>query len=426
VDKSIADPQERAQVYAEALRHVESALARHTSEATHKLLLEKQGTINERVRVESVLTTVGQGKVIVDQEGRILMMDAAAEEIVGQSFSAVAGKKILDGVKSDDQFIVLAKEMVIPENRPVSEETQTAGGSEAMDAFRKSVAVVHDESGRVVGTYAVLPHAAKFRETQRMQEEFMANITHDLKAPLTSICSALEVLNGKARVRLEGEEAEFLDICVRNSLTLRHMIDELLDFSKISAGHMAVHPERTPLEPLLQECAQALMPWSRSKKIVLAVADAEAAAALPAVLADRRRALQILNNLVSNAIKFTPEGGRVTLSAELGAGDRSGSAVIKVADTGCGINPEDQKRIFARFSQGRTERREGVGLGLAIARELAQQHRGDLWVESEPGLGATFSFNLPLAAADLPQEDASAPQEEPQPRRFANHGRVFY
>ncbi|MDO8757364.1 MAG: hypothetical protein Q7J64_05085, partial [Elusimicrobiota bacterium] len=208
VDKAISDPSERAQIYAEALRHVEAALARHPSEASHQLLLEKQCVVNERVRAESVLTTVAQGKVIVDQEGRVLMMDPAAEEIVGRPFSDVAGTKILEGLEGQeygDKFVTLAKELVIPENRPVSEEVRHAGALEAMDAFRQSVAVVHDERGRVVGTYAVLPHAAKFRETQKMQEEFIANITHDLKAPLTSICSALEVLNDKLRPNLRGD-----------------------------------------------------------------------------------------------------------------------------------------------------------------------------------------------------------------------------
>ncbi|MDP3541805.1 MAG: PAS domain-containing sensor histidine kinase [Elusimicrobiota bacterium] len=400
VDKAISDPQERAEIYAEALKHVEQALARHTSEASHKLLLEKQCVVNERVRAESVLTTVAQGKVIVDQEGRVLMMDPAAEEIVGRPFSAVAGKKILEGLEGfdgADKFVVLAKELVIPENRPVSEEVTHAGGAGAMDAFRQSVAVVHDERGRVVGTYAVLPHAAKFRETQRMQEEFVANITHDLKAPLTSICSALEVLNDHLRPRLKGEEADFLDICVRNSGTLRQMIDELLDFSKVSSGRMTVHPEKTPLEPLLRECAQVLLPWARSKKIVLEVAADPAGKGLPPVLADRRRVLQVLNNLASNAIKFTPEGGRVELSAAPGGDARPGTVVVGVRDTGCGISTEERERLFERFTQGQSQRREGVGLGLAIARELVLQHRGELWVDSEPGRGSTFSFTLPRA-----------------------------
>ncbi|MBI4060447.1 MAG: PAS domain-containing sensor histidine kinase [Elusimicrobia bacterium] len=402
VDKAVADPQERAQIYAEALKHVEQALARRGSEASHKLLLEKQHVVNERVRAESVMTTVAQGKVIVDQEGRVLMMDPAAEEIVGRSFSAVAGKKILeelDSLEHGDKFVVLAKELVVPENRPVSEEMLHAGASEVMDAFRQSVAVVHDEQGRVVGTYAVLPHAAKFRETQKMQQEFMDNITHDLKAPLTSICSALEVLNDTLRPKLRGEEADFLDICVRNSGTLRQMIDELLDFSKASSGRMTVRPEKTPLEPLLRECAQVLLPWARSKKIALEVAPDPESKALPPVLADRRRVLQVLNNLVSNAIKFTPEGGSVALSAAPGGDERPGTVVVKIRDTGCGISPEDRKRLFERFAQGQAERREGVGLGLAIARELILQHRGELWVDSEIGRGSTFSFTLPQGAS---------------------------
>jgi signal transduction histidine kinase len=160
---------------------------------------------------------------------------------------------------------------------------------------------------------------------------------------------------------------------------------------------MTVHPEKTPLEPLLRECASVLLPWARSKQIALEVEHDPEGRGLPQVLADRRRVLQILNNLASNAIKFTPEGGRVALSAAPGGDGRPGSVVVQVRDTGCGITPEDRARLFERFTQGHSERREGVGLGLAIARELVLQHRGELWVDSELGHGSTFSFTLPQA-----------------------------
>ncbi|MDE2039483.1 MAG: PAS domain-containing protein [Elusimicrobia bacterium] len=406
VERAVVDPQERARIYAEAVRHIETALAQHVSQATHKLLLEKQGVVNERLRTENVLATVTEGKMVVDQEGRILMMDQAAEDLIGRPFSDVAGKNILEKLHGDDQFVALAKDLVIPENRPISDEVRTSGGVQTLSAFRQSMALVHDEQGRVVGTYAVLPHAAKYRETQRMQEEFLANITHDLKAPLTSICSALEVLSEKLGAHIDNEEGEFLDICVRNSRTLRQMIDELLDFSKLQSGRMSVRPERQPLEPLLRECVRALLPWARSKKIDLRLDGAESMAELPQVLADRGRVLQILNNLVSNAIKFTPEGGRVCLSAERGQRDND-AVVVRVKDTGCGISPSDQKLIFDRFSQVQSERRGGVGLGLAIARELVLQHRGRVWVDSEEGHGSTFSFTLPVAADDKAGDDAA-------------------
>ncbi|MBI3566374.1 MAG: PAS domain-containing protein, partial [Elusimicrobia bacterium] len=402
VEKAVPDPAERARIYADAVRHVEHAIARHVSDATHRLMQEKQGVVNERVRTESVLTTVAHGKVVVDQDGRVLMMDPAAEAIVGRPFSEVAGKSLVDEVAVGEQFVALSKDLILPENRPVSEEMRTGGAPDTMSAFRSSVAVVHDERGRVVGAYAVLPHEAKFRETQRLQEEFVANVTHDLKAPLTSVCSALEVLASKLGAGLADEDREFLDICVRNTRTLRQMIDELLDFSKIRSGYMTVHPERAGVESLLADCAQALRPWAVSKRVALEIEAREKVHDLPAVFADKGRVLQVLSNLVSNAIKYTAEGGKVVLSAEAGSGERAGKVVVRVRDTGTGITAEDLKRIFDRFTQGTAVKREGVGLGLTIARELVAQHRGEIWAESEPGKGSVFSFTLPVYGQPAP------------------------
>ncbi len=396
VDQAVDDPRERVKIYSEAVRHVRQALARHVSEATHRLLLEKQGVVNERMRAESVLTCVGDGKVVVDQNGRVLMMDTAAEQIVGRPLADVVGKQILESLETGEQFVALSKDLVLPSNRPISEEMQTSGGPEVLSAFRQSVAVVHDEQGRVVGTCAVLPHAAKFRETQKMQDDFVANVTHDLKAPLTSICSALEVLNRELGTRLKEEEAEFLDICVRNSQTLREMIDELLDFSKIRSGQMTLNASSTAVEPLLNECVETLTPWARAKKLRLEVDSSDVLREHASVLADRRRVLQILNNLISNAIKATPEGGRVSVSALRGEANHAGHIVLLVADTGCGVSVADQPHIFERFTQGSNGQRQGgVGLGLAIAHDLVTLHRGQLWLESEPGRGSTFFFSLP-------------------------------
>ncbi|PIR15402.1 MAG: hypothetical protein COV48_14550 [Elusimicrobia bacterium CG11_big_fil_rev_8_21_14_0_20_64_6] len=157
------------------------------------------------------------------------------------------------------------------------------------------------------------------------------------------------------------------------------------------------HPEKTWLEPLLRECVQALMPWARSKKIALRVEPDPDKKALPQVLADRRRIEQVLNNLTSNSLKFTPEGGEITLSAAAGDDAHPGTVVVRVKDTGCGIEADERERLFERFAQGKSSRREGVGLGLTISKELILQHRGELWVDSEPGHGATFSFTLPQA-----------------------------
>jgi len=395
VEAAVQDPEERAKVYGEALALVQQALARHVSEETHRLLLEKQGAVNERVRADQVLQRVADGKVIVDQEGRVLMMDPAAEQLSGKALGEVAGKPILETLGGEDGVVSLAKDLVLPENRPVSGEVRTAGAEDLLEAMRRSLALVQDEQGRLVGTFVVPPHLIKLRETMRLQEQFIAGITHDLKAPLASICSALELIQEKLGGQLDGTEAEFLDIGLRNSRALRQMIDEILDFSKIQSGRMTIQASAISPAEVVEDAVRALRPWAASKRLTLEPAAVDA---LPQVKADRGRMVQVLTNLVSNAIKCTPEGGRVEVGAAL---DRrsSGTVVFRVSDTGCGIAPADQRRIFEKFSQlaAPGQRAEGVGLGLAIVKELVTRHGGEIWLESAPGKGSSFYFSIPTA-----------------------------
>ncbi|MDE2291743.1 MAG: HAMP domain-containing histidine kinase, partial [Elusimicrobia bacterium] len=263
------------------------------------------------------------------------------------------------------------------------------------------------EQGRLVGTYAVLPAVSKFKETARMQDEFLSRVTHDLKAPLASISSALEIIAERTKGRLTPDEERFVDISVRNTRTLKQMIGELLDFSRLSSGRLTVKPEPCAVESLLRESVDGLKPWADTKRIGLDIDSAERVAALPRVSADAARVVETLNNLVSNAIKFTPEGGHISVSGTRGeetvgpdGRTLAGQVVLSVRDDGCGISEEDQKRLFERFSQlgEGSRRREGVGLGLAIVKELVALHGGQVWVRSEAGAGATFFFSLPAAA----------------------------
>jgi signal transduction histidine kinase len=161
---------------------------------------------------------------------------------------------------------------------------------------------------------------------------------------------------------------------------------------------MAVSPVPCEPGPILAEAVEALRPLAQSRSLTLSAAGD--GPSLPRVLADRARVIQVLANLVSNAVKFTPEGGSITLSARDGGAQRPGTVVVSVRDTGCGVAPGDQERIFEKFAQAAGQgRREGVGLGLSIVKELVTRHRGELWLESEPGKGSTFSFSLPTEKA---------------------------
>lgn len=394
VDNAVTDPEERAKIYGETLRQVKSALDRRVAEATKAAREENQVISHELTRTEEVLTSVAEGKVIVDKDGRVLMMDAVAEEISGKRLIDVAGKSLQDSVVGDGAVVSLSADLAVQPDQEHSHEVRMTGASDVMAAIRHSTAVVQDEQGRVVGTYSVLPSTTKYKEAIRLQEEFVSHITHELNAPLASICSALELVSEMAAGKFTAQESHFIDVSLRNSRQLKQMISEILDFSKLQSGKMTVKPAAVPAAGILREAADALRPWAVSKGLTIDVENPESLEGLN-VLADHGRIVQVLTNLISNAIKSTPKGGHITLNASVEPETRR--AVISVKDTGCGIPKDEQIKIFQRFTQVATgKRREGVGLGLAIVKDLVGLHNGTLWLESEPGNGARFCFSLSL------------------------------
>lgn len=399
VEQSVTDPAERARIYSDTLKMVKDTIERRVENSTHQIRLEKNIVLNERRRTESVIGNVGNGRVTVDSEGRILMMDSIAEQIFGKRLVEVAGRPILDCVDGTEKIVSISEEIDVPKDRQISKNIRFAGSKDAVRTFQNSMAIVQDEQGRVVGTYARMPHETKYKEAVKAEEDFISHVTHELKAPLSSICSALELLDDMTGKRLKLQEKKFLDISRRNSARLRTMIDEILDFSKMQAGKLRTEAVSTEAAPILTESVEGLLPWAVSKQIELTVDTNGLTGEAATVLADHSRVVQILTNLISNAIKATPKGGKIRVFAKAGTGRHKGSTVITVSDNGVGISPENQKKIFERFEQIKTNgrSRDGVGLGLSIVRHLITSHRGSLWLESEENKGAAFHFSLPYA-----------------------------
>ncbi|MCX5789295.1 MAG: HAMP domain-containing sensor histidine kinase [Elusimicrobia bacterium] len=223
-------------------------------------------------------------------------------------------------------------------------------------------------------------------------------MTHELRAPLTSVHSALNLLEDQLRDRLQPDEKQLLAIALKNTDRLAGLITDILDFSKIQAGKMTV--ERQPLDPgaLLQEAVDSLQAWAITRGVRLL---RRAEGPLPRVRGDAKRIVQVLTNLISNAIKFTPAGGRVEVFAGLGRMEHSGTIVFSVKDTGPGVAPEDRGRLFHC---------------LTLAKSMVELQGGRIWVESWKGLGATFRFTIPIV-----DEDLSEPVElYPKPAEY--HG----
>jgi signal transduction histidine kinase len=225
------------------------------------------------------------------------------------------------------------------------------------------------------------------------RQHTLAVVAHDLRNPLTAIRMDAEMLSVTLRPSVGDFERQSLDRIQAITKRMDGLIQDLLEVSRMERGTLAL--ECFPRDPafLLAEAAHALGPLASAHGLRLAT---DAAQGLPAVLADGERVVQIISNLVGNAVKFTPEGGTVTLACAPGEGE----VRFSVADTGPGIPPEQVPHIFGAFWQARHADRRGLGLGLSIARGLVEAHGGRIWVESEPGRGATFVFTLPLHDAD--------------------------
>jgi signal transduction histidine kinase/ligand-binding sensor domain-containing protein/AraC-like DNA-binding protein len=256
--------------------------------------------------------------------------------------------------------------------------------------------------------------ATKLREVDELKSRFFANISHEFRTPLTLILGPVKRMHDTAK---DLEMRDELGLVHRNAIRLLDLVNQLLDLSKLESGAMKLQAAPENIVPLLKGLLQSFCSYAERKKISIAF---NSSAEDIAVYIDREKVEKIVTNLLSNAFKFTPEGGRIELSIV----PDSQSVNIRISDTGIGIPAGDIPKIFDRFYQvdgSHTREQEGTGIGLSLTRELVELHKGTITVESEEGRGSTFTVRLPLGTAHLNPEEICGPDvaripEEPQVR----------
>lgn len=416
IGKVESDPKEQEKIFKHVLGLVKNEIEGTVKKVAEEFNRERTRLTNERERTEGVINTMADGVVVVDDQGNVLMMNPAAEAIYDVKLGECLGKPLWEGLRQE-QMVALAKDISVPADRPVIKEVDVHAVTETQRTIRASSAAVQDPQGRIVGLVSVLSDVTKQKELSRMQNEFMANVTHELRTPMHAIKLAIgAILEGTAG-QTTNEQQKMLNLAGRNLDRLSRLIDDLLDFSKIESGAMEIHPHAVDLTPLLNEAVASLEAWTKSRGVVLTC---EVNKGLPTVFADSDRVLQIVVNLLSNAVKFTPSGGHVILRAKPVMEGNREMIKVEVQDTGPGISPEDQKRIFDKFVQLKQKEKsdvKGTGLGLTICQALVDLHKGTLTLQSPPPgatKGTTFAFTLPSEKAAV----ASAPKkvEEEAPR----------
>ncbi len=363
-------------------------LARVINQMTDTLRDQISELAEENQQLDIVLDNMADGVLIADDMGQIQFINSAAatmlntneKKALNRSFAAVA---------RHHQLIDLWQ-TCHSERREAVAAVEIGRG-----LFLQAIATPYQENGRL-GYLVILQDLTQVRFLQTVRRDFISNISHELRTPLAALRAVVETLQDGA---LEDQMVAhgFLDKAERELDTLTQMVEELLELSRIESGEVPLRLMPTNINDLIFDSLDRLGKQAERKEIEI---DVQIADRLPFVSADAERMQRVVTNLLHNAIKFTPERGRIQVAAKLNDGARSqAEVVVSVRDTGVGIAADDLPRIFERFyksDRARTRSRGGTGLGLAIARHLVEAHGGRIWAKSKEGKGSTFYFTLPV------------------------------
>ncbi|MBI5251949.1 MAG: PAS domain-containing protein [Desulfomonile tiedjei] len=341
----------------------------------------------QRNELEAVLSGMMEAVMVVDTDERIVRINRAAEQLFRIQQDRVKGKTIQEAIRHTDLHRFVTGALVCAD--PLEGDIVIIGDPDIFLQARG--ATLRDDQGRVTSALIVLNDVTRLKTLEMIRRDFVANVSHELKTPITSIKGFLETLKEGAIKDPENAE-RFLDISIRHTDRLNAIIEDLLSLSRIErdAERGEVALESRPVNEVLDAVAKACGEKARGKTINLEfrVKDGIVADINPTLLE------QALVNLVDNAVKYSEPGKTVVVTAE----DHPGEVVIKVKDQGCGISKDHITRIFERFyrvDKARSRKVGGTGLGLAIVKHIVHAHGGRILVESSPAKGSVFSIHLP-------------------------------
>lgn len=384
-----AEEQARMTLYAD-----QAALAVKNSSLYSRIQFLYQEVKERSAELKAVLDSIGDAVIVTSKTGEVKLTNPVADVILGLPETGVGGRHIppevlkagfgdhlrrtLDTVNGDP----VKGKLSILENNLRGKRTYDALSAPLVDAENKPRAVV-----------TVLRDVTAVMEVEQAKNNFVSTISHELKTPLHSIQGFLKIIlseKPKPPGPLNEQQRDFLTIALRQTEQLERMMRDLLEYTRLESGIIRLNPEPVDLTLLTEHTVERLRPVARDAQVRVSVALDEG---LP-VEGDRLRLEQILNNLISNAIKFTPKQGHVWIEGRL----LDDVAEVVVRDTGIGIPASEHQKIFDRFYQvdgGANREYGGTGLGLTICKHIVERHGGRIWVESQPGKGSAFHFTIP-------------------------------
>jgi len=339
----------------------------------------------ERNLSSAILGSMVEGVAVVNSSERLLFANTGFAEILGLDVPPQSGSALVEVVRQTE-LLEAVRAVVKGEPRV---ETEIVTGTLRQHFFAVTVASVRaaDAAGAVI----VLHDITELRKLERVRRDFVANVSHEFKTPLTAIQGFAETLLAGA-IDDPQNRLRFLEIILEHSRRLARLTDDLLKLSKMDADKLELEIRRLSVTQFVESCIETTQRTAAEKELRVSV---NLQLPLPDIAADRRRLAEVLQNLLDNAMQYTPAGGQIMV----GASANGTEITFTVSDTGIGIPQADQSRIFERFYRvdvARSREVGGTGLGLSISKHLVEAHGGRIWVESEVGQGSQFHFTVPI------------------------------
>jgi two-component system NtrC family sensor kinase len=360
----------------------------------------------EKRKFELAALNMGEGLIILDREDNLLFANPQARSSLDLGNTSL-GLPLLAVCPQESLQGLLAQRSQEEDKIVVGEMQATTSAMEKRD-LTLSVSPVRDEGGELQWWVLVIHDITRLKELDRLKSEFVSTVSHELRTPLASIIGFAEMLLTEQPGPLTEVQDEFMNIIYQSAEHLLTLVNDLLDVSRMESGRFQLELRKLDPVRLAKQVYNAMEPLAEQKDLEMELATT---AEVPMLMADSRRLEQVLNNLVSNAIKFTDSNGRVTILVE----SRNGEAYFAVKDTGIGIPESEMNELFTKFyrsSESVQKAIGGTGLGLYIAKNIVESHDGEIGAESEEGEGTTVWFTIPF---DQPEIGETTEKEEREP-----------
>jgi PAS domain S-box-containing protein len=370
----------------------------------HQTKVQADDIDAQRRRSEAIIESMGEGVMVIGKDMCIESINTRSKEI----FGSAPDQAIPDAYQK--RFVRQCwEELHASCGRIVKKEIHIQQ-PKACDLL-VTLTRIGDAADEHAGFVAVLRDVTMQKEVERMKSDFVANVAHEIRAPMAPLHDALElVLDGTAGPLTDNQQ-RFLTLASHNMDRLVRLINDLLDLAKIESGKMELQTHPVNMQPLIQLCVDTIHVTAMKKHITVSTCIQDD---VPIVTCDEDWVTQVLMNLLTNAIKFTPDGGTIVIRASRMDAEGADAPwqperlMIQVEDSGPGLSDQQAEALFNRFKQiAGPEQIKGTGLGLAIAKSIVEMHEGKIWVESALGHGASFNVTLPIKPCEQTGEDHS-------------------